>query len=90
MRVGKDNKIRKIEVEYQNHEESVKRCTVRGARDIVAIHPADEIGISFELGAIARSSVYCNIHEVKQTENELLHDESLTGSMASYQTRLLQ
>ena len=74
VRVGKDNKIRKIEVEYQNHEESVKRCTVRGAGDIVVIHPADEIGISFELGAIARSSGYCNIHEVKQTENELLHN----------------
>ena len=72
VRVGKDNKIRKIEVEYQNHEESVKRCPVRGARDTVVIHPADEIGISF--GAIARSSGYCNIHEVKQTVNELLHN----------------
>lgn len=67
VKVGKDNKIRKIEVEYQNHEESVKRYAVRGTRDIVVIHPADEIGISFELGAIARSSGYCNIHEVQQT-----------------------
>lgn len=53
--VGRDGKVREIEVEYQNYNEAVKRCTLRGVRDVVVIHPADEIGIELELGEIARS-----------------------------------
>ena len=54
--VGRDGKIREIEVEYQNYNEAVKRRTIRGVRDVVVIHPADEIGIELELGEIARSA----------------------------------
>ena len=53
--VGRDGKVREIEVEYQNHNEAVKRRTLRGVRDIVVVHPADEIGIELELNEIARS-----------------------------------
>jgi hypothetical protein len=53
--IGRDGKVREIEVEYQNHNEAVKRRTIRGVRDIVVVHPADEIGIELELGAIAKS-----------------------------------
>ena len=31
---GKDDVIRKVDVEYQNHNESVKRVTQRGVRDL--------------------------------------------------------
>jgi hypothetical protein len=59
--IGRDGKIREIEVEYQNHNEAVKRCTIRGVREVVVIHPVDEIGIELELNAI-RSSVHFNEH----------------------------
>ena len=56
--VGRDGKVREVDIEYQNHNESVKRRTLRGTRDIVVIHPVDEIGIELELGAIAKSCGY--------------------------------
>ena len=40
---GTDGKVRTIEVEYQNHNEGVKRKTVRGVRDVVIIHRVDEL-----------------------------------------------
>ena len=36
-------------IEYQNNNENVKRSTTRGVREIVVIHPADELGIVREL-----------------------------------------
>ena len=47
-----------MDIEYQNHNESVKRITNRGSRDIVVIHPIDEMGILFQLGTIAKASGY--------------------------------
>ena len=47
--VGKDERVRRVEIEYQNHNEQTKRSTKRGVRDIVVIHPIDELGISNEL-----------------------------------------
>lgn len=40
---GTDNKVRTVEVEYQNHTEKTKRTTTRGVRDIVIIHQVDEL-----------------------------------------------
>ena len=40
---GKDGKVRKIEVEYQNHQENVKRTTIRGVRDVIVIHTVEEM-----------------------------------------------
>ena len=40
---GTDGKVRTIEVEYQNHNEGVKRTTVRGVRDVVIIYRVDEL-----------------------------------------------
>jgi hypothetical protein len=40
---GRDGRVRSIEVEYQNHNEKIKRITIRGVRDIVVIHKADEL-----------------------------------------------
>ena len=47
--VSKDGHIRSVDLEYQNHNENVRRTTSRGARNLVVIHPIDEIGISQEL-----------------------------------------
>ena len=46
---GRDGLIREVIVEYQNYNEKTKRTTRRGVRDIVVIHPVDEIGIAAEL-----------------------------------------
>ena len=52
--VGKDGVVREVEVEYQNANETTKRRTTRGARDLVVIHQVDEIGISKELAELAQ------------------------------------
>ena len=51
--VGRDHKIRSVILEYQNHIESIKRETRRAVREIVVIHPVDELGIIRELGEVA-------------------------------------
>ena len=53
--VDKDGKIRKLEVEYRKSYENTKGVYVyRGTRDVVVIHPVDELGIILELGGIAK------------------------------------
>ena len=52
--VGKDGNIRKVEVEYQNHNENVKRYSIRGVRELVVVHPVDEPGINAELAGITQ------------------------------------
>ena len=50
---SRDEKIRQVEVEYQNHTEKVKRRSNRGTREIVVIHPHDELGLARELNTLA-------------------------------------
>lgn len=50
---GKDGRIRAVDVEYQNSGENVKRTTKRGVRELVMIHPVDELGIFYELNELA-------------------------------------
>ena len=52
VQVNRDGKIREIQVEYQNHNENIKRCTIRGVREIVVIHPVDELDIMHELSTL--------------------------------------
>ena len=52
---GRDGLIREVDVEYQNHNENTKRSTRRGVRDVVVIHPIEEIGIAAELYEFAQS-----------------------------------
>ena len=52
---SKDGKIRKVEVEYTNPTENVKRKTIRGTRDLIVIHPVEELGLSKELSDLANS-----------------------------------
>ena len=49
MHKGRDNHIRRVDVEYQNHNEGVKRLTHRGVRELVIIHPVDELDIYEQL-----------------------------------------
>ena len=50
---SRDGVIRTVEIEYQNSGENCKRNTKRGARELVVIHPMDEIGIPKELFELA-------------------------------------
>ena len=50
---SKDGIIRSVEVEYQNPGENVKRRTTRGVRELVVIHPVDELSLSEELYNLA-------------------------------------
>ena len=51
--ISRDDKIRKIVIEYVNASETTKRETRRSVREVVVIHPVDELGIVRELGEIA-------------------------------------
>ena len=42
---GKDKLIRRVDVEYQNSNEEVKRSTQRGVRDLVIVHSVEELDI---------------------------------------------
>ncbi len=50
---SRDGKIRKVIVEYVNNSETVRRETSRSVRELVVIHPVDELGIVRELGQIS-------------------------------------
>ena len=52
---SKDGLVRTVLVEYQNHNENVKRTTKRSFRDLVVIHPIDELGMMKELHDFANS-----------------------------------
>ena len=52
MKVSRDGKIREIEVEYQNSNENVKRTTRRGVREVVLVHPVEELGIIRQIGQL--------------------------------------
>ena len=46
---SKDGNIRKVDIEYKNYSENIKRVTVRGVRDLVIVHPVDELDIYEQL-----------------------------------------
>ena len=52
---SKDGPVRTVLVEYQNHNENVNRTTKRSVRDLVVIHPIDELGMMKELHDFASS-----------------------------------
>ena len=41
--LGKDGKVRSVNVRYRNHNENVDRYTTRAVRQLIKIHAADEI-----------------------------------------------
>ena len=48
-----DDKIRKATVRYRNSTEAVDRFTNRAVRQLIVIHPVDELNMMEELGQIA-------------------------------------
>ena len=56
--VGRDSVVRLVEISYKNHSESFRR-TKRGVRDLVVIHPIEEIGMPKELQEFADISNEC-------------------------------
>ena len=42
---GRDGLIRQVDVEYQNSNEDTKRTTKRGVRDLIVVHPVDELDV---------------------------------------------
>ena len=53
---GDDGKSRKVNVEYQNFNENVKRISFRSVRSLVLIHPIDELNLIQELGVMANNA----------------------------------
>ena len=51
--VSRDGLVRSVEIEYQNNTENSKRVTTRGVRELVVVHPVDELGLSRELYDLA-------------------------------------
>ena len=45
LKKSRDGHIRQVTVEYQNSNETIKRTTERGVRDLVVISPVDELDI---------------------------------------------
>ena len=54
-KLSRDGKIRELEIEYQNHFEKTKRRVSRGTREVVVIHPFQELGLMRELNILATS-----------------------------------
>ena len=52
-KVGKDGKLRTVIVKYHNGNENHPRTTRRAVRELIMIHPVDELSIMEELGAVA-------------------------------------
>ena len=49
---SKDEKIRRVIIKYRNHNEAFDRFSNRAVREIVVIHPVDELSIMTELANI--------------------------------------
>ena len=52
---SKDGKVRTVKVKYRNCNENVDRFTTRPTRQLVMIHPVDELNIIQELNKISRT-----------------------------------
>ncbi len=52
VKVSRDKRIREIEIGYQNVNESTKRRTTRGTREVVVIHPVHELGLVREINKL--------------------------------------
>ena len=56
LHTGADGLTRAVDVDYQNHNEKVKRRTKRSVRNLVVIHHIDEVGVSQELYELCEQS----------------------------------
>ena len=56
MELSRDGLTRKVVIKYRNSSGNIDHFTTRAVRDLVLIHPVDEIHIIEELGNIATVS----------------------------------
>ena len=54
---GKDGLVRVVDVQYRNSTESTDRSTRRCVRELIVVHPVDELGIQRELDDLAKNSL---------------------------------
>ena len=54
--LSRDGLIQKVVIKYRNSSKNIDHFTTRAVRDLVLIHPVDEIHIMEELGNIAATS----------------------------------
>ena len=52
--IGRDGKVREVQVRYRNHSDNTDRTTNRTARGLVVIRRADEMNVMEEIGDISR------------------------------------
>ena len=64
---GRDGKVRTVKVKYQNNNENIQRTTRRAVRELVVIHPINELNLMTELGEIATSA---DVKRKLQLQNE--------------------
>ena len=62
-----DGKVRKVHVKYRNNTEETDRITYRSARNLVIIHPVDELSIMEEMGQVAAKVDAENILDLNET-----------------------
>ena len=66
---SKDGLIRKVVVKYRNNNENVDRFTTRAVRELVLIHPIDEVHIMEELVRMATTgSIVLLIDRIRNVE----------------------
>ena len=53
---NRDGIIRKVVVKYRNDQKIVDRFTTRAVRELVLIHPVDELNLMEELGKMATAA----------------------------------
>ena len=64
---GRDGKVRIVSVKYQNSNENIIPKTCRAARELVVIHPIDELILMSELEEIA---TFADVKRKLELENE--------------------
>ena len=57
---SKDDVIRKAQIRYRNSNENIDRYTWRAVRQLIVIHPVDEINLMEDLGRIASTDFSSN------------------------------
>ena len=53
---SRDGLIRKVVLKYRNSNENVDQFTTRAVRELVIIHPIDEVHLMEELGKMATTN----------------------------------
>ena len=71
--LSRDELIQKVVIKYRNSSENIDRFTTRAVRELVLIHPVDEIQVMEELGNVATtSSIVSYVDRIRCPQMNLL------------------